>query len=47
MDRLRARFPHILTLEFKPAGITADPRSYAEKTRGRDDLTGAAERSAS
>ena len=43
MDRLRARFPHILTLEFKPAGITADPRSYRQKTRGRDDLAVAAE----
>ncbi|HVT71123.1 MAG TPA: exonuclease SbcCD subunit D [Trebonia sp.] len=43
MDQLRARFPHILTLEFKPAGVTADPRSYRDKTRGRDDLAVAAE----
>jgi len=43
MDRLRARFPHILTLEFRPAGVTADPRSYRQKVRGRDDLTVAAE----
>jgi exonuclease SbcD len=43
MDRLRARFPHILTLEFKPEGVTADPRSYGQKVRGRDDLTVAAE----
>jgi exonuclease SbcD len=43
MDRLRARFPHILTLEFKPEGVTADPRSYGEKVRGRDDLAVAAE----
>ena len=39
MDRLRRRFPHILTLEFRPEGITADGRSYREKVRGRDDLT--------
>jgi DNA repair protein SbcD/Mre11 len=43
MERLRARFPHILTLEFKPAGGTADPRSYRQKVKGRDDLTVAAE----
>jgi exonuclease SbcD len=43
MDRLRARFPHILTLEFRPAGVAADPRSYGQKVRGRDDLTVAAE----
>jgi exonuclease SbcD len=43
MDRLRARFPHILTLEFKPEGVTADPRSYRERVRGRDDLAVATE----
>ncbi|MGH3248508.1 MAG: exonuclease SbcCD subunit D [Trebonia sp.] len=43
MDRLRARFPHILTLEFKPAGVAADPRSYGQKVKGRDDLAVAAE----
>ncbi len=43
MDRLRARFPHILTLEFKPEGLTADPRNYGQKVKGRDDLTVAAE----
>ena len=43
MERLRARFPHILTLEFKPEGLTADPRSYGQKVKGRDDLTVAAE----
>ena len=43
MDRLRARFPHILTLEFKPEGVTADRRSYGQKVRGRDDLVVAAE----
>jgi len=43
MDKLRARFPHILTLEFKPEGVTPDKRSYGEKVKGRDDLTVAAE----
>jgi len=43
MDRLRNRFPHILTLEFKPEGVTSDSRSYRERVRGRDDLTIAAE----
>jgi len=43
MDKLRARFPHILTLEFKPEGVTPDKRSYGQKVKGRDDLTVAAE----
>ncbi len=43
MDKLRARFPHILTLEFKPEGVTLDKRSYGQKVRGRDDLAVAAE----
>jgi DNA repair protein SbcD/Mre11 len=43
MDRLRNRFPHILTLEFKPEGVTSDTRSYRERVRGRDDLAIAAE----
>jgi exonuclease SbcD len=43
MDRLRARFPHILTLEFRPEGVTADRRSYRERVSGRDDLAIAAE----
>jgi DNA repair protein SbcD/Mre11 len=43
MDRLRRRFPHILTLEFKPDGVTRDQRSYRERVKGRDDLTVAAE----
>jgi exonuclease SbcD len=43
MDRLRARFPHILTLEFRPEGVPADPRSYGQKVKGRDDLAVAAE----
>jgi exonuclease SbcD len=43
MDRLRRRFPHVLTLDFKPAGVTPDQRSYRERVKGRDDLTVAAE----
>lgn len=43
MDRLRNRFPHILTLEFKPEGVTSDTRSYGDLVKGRDDLTIAAE----
>jgi exonuclease SbcD len=43
MDRLRKRFPHILTLEFKPEGATADARRYGEKVAGKDDLAVAAE----
>jgi DNA repair protein SbcD/Mre11 len=38
MDRLRKRFPHILTLEFKPDGGTADGRGYGARVKGRDDL---------
>jgi len=33
MERLRRRFPHILTLEFKPEGVRADQRSYRERVR--------------
>ena len=43
MDRLRRRFPHVLTLDFKPDGVTPDQRSYRERVKGRDDLTVAAE----
>jgi DNA repair protein SbcD/Mre11 len=43
MDRLRVRFPHILTLEFKPEGVTPDGRRYGEKVSGKDDLAIAAE----
>ena len=39
MDRLRRRFPHVLTLDFKPEGVTRDQRSYRERVKGRDDLT--------
>jgi DNA repair protein SbcD/Mre11 len=43
MDRLRQRFPHILTLEFKPEGVPADGRSYRARVAGHDDLTVASE----
>ncbi len=43
MERLRRRFPHILTLEFKPEGMRADQRSYRERVSGRDDMAVAAE----
>src|ERR1700722_8224904 len=43
MDRLRRRFPHVLTLEFKPDGIRQDQRSYRARVKGRDALAVAAE----
>ena len=43
MDRLRRRFPHILTLEFRPEGVAADAGSYRSRVAGRDDLTIASE----
>jgi len=43
MDRLRKRFGHVLTLDFKPEGVVADGRSYAQKVAGKDDLDVAAE----
>jgi DNA repair protein SbcD/Mre11 len=43
MDRLRRRFPHVLTLEFKPEGVQASGQSYGERVRGKDDLEVAAE----
>jgi exonuclease SbcD len=43
MDRLRRRFPHVLTLEFKPAWVLASGQSYGERVRGKDDLGVAAE----
>jgi DNA repair protein SbcD/Mre11 len=43
MDRLRARFPHILTLEFSPEGVTDDGRSYQKRVKGRGDLDVASE----
>lgn len=43
MDRLRVRFPHVLTLEFKPEGLAPDGRRYGEKVAGKDDVAIAAE----
>jgi DNA repair protein SbcD/Mre11 len=43
MDRLRRRFPHILTLEFRPDGVPEDARSYRARVAGRDDLAVASE----
>jgi exonuclease SbcD len=43
MDALRARFPHILVLEHKPAGVVPDGRDYRSRVAGRDDLGIAAE----
>jgi exonuclease SbcD len=43
MDRLRRRFPHVLTLAFEPAGVVADERSYVGMTTGKGDLEVAAE----
>jgi exonuclease SbcD len=43
MDRLRRRFPHILTLEFRPEGVVVDARSYRARVAGHDDLTIASE----
>jgi len=43
MERLRQRFPHVLTLAFEPEGAVQDERSYRARVAGRDDLTVAAE----
>ena len=44
MERLRARFPHVLVLGFEPAGVLrAGGESYAARLRGRDDLEVAAD----
>ncbi|MBV9379190.1 MAG: exonuclease SbcCD subunit D [Streptosporangiaceae bacterium] len=43
MDKLRARFPHVLVLAFEPEGAAADGRSYRARVAGRDDLGIAAE----
>jgi DNA repair protein SbcD/Mre11 len=43
MDALRVRFPHILVLEHKPAGMVPDGRDYRARVAGRDDLGIAAE----
>ena len=39
MERLRARFPHVLVLAFAPEGeVEGAQRSYARRLRGRSDL---------
>jgi exonuclease SbcD len=44
MERLRARFPHVLVLGFAPEGAAeAGPASYAARLRGRDDRQVAAD----
>jgi exonuclease SbcD len=43
MDALRVRFPHILVLEHKPAGMVPEGRDYRARVAGRDDLGIAAE----
>jgi exonuclease SbcD len=43
MDRLRTRFPHVLVLDFRPAGVAVDNSSYGARVAGRDDLQIAAE----
>src|SRR4051794_15698515 len=35
MDRLRRRFPHVLTLAFEPEGAVRDERSYRARVAGR------------
>ena len=34
MDRLRRRFPHMLTLAFKPEGVTGTSAATARGCRG-------------
>ncbi|MCU1601571.1 MAG: nuclease SbcCD, subunit [Frankiales bacterium] len=36
MERLAARFPHVLVLSFAPAGLTAAEGTYASRVRGSD-----------
>lgn len=43
MERLRARFPHILVLAWEPVGALSDARGYTERVRGRSDLDIAAD----
>ena len=38
MERLRARFPHVLVLGFAPDGSPGGTTSYAARVRGRNDL---------
>jgi exonuclease SbcD len=43
MDRLRTRFPHVLTLVWEPVGAVSDNRGYSDRVRGRSDLDIAAD----
>jgi exonuclease SbcD len=43
MDRLRARFPHVLVLAFEPEGARSDGGGYRARVAGRDDESIAAE----
>ena len=43
MERLRTRFPHVLTLIWEPVGAIVDDRGYTERVRGRSDLDVAAD----
>jgi exonuclease SbcD len=43
MDRLRARFPHVLVLGFDPEGAGNDRGGYRARVAGRDDESIAAE----
>jgi exonuclease SbcD len=43
MARLRTRFPHVLVLDWQPAGAVADERTYGARVAGRDDLSVVAE----
>jgi DNA repair protein SbcD/Mre11 len=43
MDALRKRFPHVLHLEYAPAGAGSDTRDYRARVAGRDDLSIAGE----
>jgi len=38
MERLRARFPHVLVLDWQPEGAGLDERTYGARVAGRDDL---------
>ncbi len=38
MDRLSARFPHVLVLAHEPAGVARSADSYASRVSGRSDL---------
>ncbi|MDQ1585458.1 MAG: repair protein SbcD/Mre11 [Actinomycetota bacterium] len=43
MERLRSRFPHVLTLGFAPDGVAETSTSYSARVRGRTDVEMAAD----